>query len=101
MNRTTLLTYGIMVVATLVAAGMMVCHMGLIDGLDFGCGQYYYTDIPNWQKWFAGNCFTDTLPRWIYYVLFFVWGYAMYRLWTWLDAHAAGSDAGKKKEHDA
>lgn len=83
------LTYATMAAAVVVAVYMMVCRMGLIDGLDFGCGQYYYTDIPDWQKWFSVEDFRDGVPRWVYYALFFAWGYATYRLWTWLDSRSA------------
>lgn len=80
------LTYATMAVAVVASCWMIVRHMGLIDGLDFGCGQYYYTDIPDWQRWFSVEDFKDGVPRWVYYVLFFAWGWAMYRLWTWLDS---------------
>ena len=42
-----ILTAVVMALALAAAAYAMVRHLGLVDGLDFGCGQYYYTDIPN------------------------------------------------------
>ena len=75
----------IMVVAVLAAIWLMCGQYGLIPGLDFGCGQYYYTDIPDWQKDFSVKGIVDNCPRWVYFVLFFLWGYAMYRLWRWID----------------
>lgn len=80
------LTYAAMAIAIAASCWMTVRHMGLIDGLDFGCGQYYYTDIPDWQRWFSVEDFRDGLPRWVYYAIFFAWGWAMYRLWAWLDS---------------
>ena len=67
----------IMVVAVLVAIWLMCGQYGLIPGLDFGCGQYYYTDIPDWQKYFSVKGIVDNCPRWVYFVLYFLWGYAM------------------------
>ncbi len=83
------LTYATMAAAVVASCWMMFRHMGLIDGLDFGCGQYYYTDIPDWQRWFSVEDFKDGIPRWVYYALFFAWGWAMYRLWAWLDSRRA------------
>ncbi|MGN0853787.1 MAG: hypothetical protein ACI4Q3_10500 [Kiritimatiellia bacterium] len=77
---------GIMAAAVLAAVYVMVNRLGLIEGLDFGCGQYYYTDIPDWEKYFAVDRFHDAHPRILYFVAFFAWGYLMYRLWKWIDA---------------
>lgn len=74
-----------MVAAVLAAAWCIVNHCGTIPDLDFGCGQYYYTDIPGWEKYFSVRGVTDGLPRALYYVLFAVWGVLMYRVWLWLD----------------
>ena len=78
---------GIMGVAVVTAAVLMFGQYGMIPGLDFGCGQYYYTDIPDWQKYFSVKGVVDNCPRWVYFVLFSLWGYVMYRFWVWLDSH--------------
>ena len=75
----------IFVIAIVVAFYMMVNHMGQVPGLDFGPGQYYYTDIPNWQKYFLPDYYKNTTPMWVLIALFFIWGFLMYRLWGFLD----------------
>jgi hypothetical protein len=64
---------------------IMVNHLGLIDGLDFGAGAYYYADIPQFAKYVNGDHYQSQTPMWVLIVLFLIWGYAMYRLWTWLE----------------
>lgn len=64
---------------------MISNHYGYIDGLDFGCGQYYYTDIPNWQKYFSRDYFTSNHPFILFISLFFIWGFLMVKLWIWID----------------
>ncbi len=85
MKASTIIISGIMIASVAGAIYLMVGHYGLIPGLDFGCGQYYYTDIPDWQKYFSVKGIADNTPAWVYYILFFVWGYAMYRLWRHID----------------
>lgn len=64
----------------------LICHRtGLIAGLDFGSGQYYYTDIPNWEHYFSQTHFTSHLPLLPGILLFLLWGYAMLKLWEWVD----------------
>ncbi len=75
-----LLAAGI-VVSTCLALG----HKGCIDGYNFGCGQYYYTDIPNWQDYFVRLHYYAAHSLWLYIALFFVWGLLMMKLWQWLD----------------
>jgi hypothetical protein len=60
-------------------------HLGLIDELDFGAGAYYYADIPQFSKYVNAQHYQSSTPMWVLIVLFLIWGYAMYRLWTWLD----------------
>ena len=80
---------GLVMVMALLAAIYLICgQYGLIPGLDFGCGQYYYTDIPGWERYFSVAGIVDACPRWVYYVLFALWGWAMYRLWRWIDARS-------------
>ena len=51
-------------VAVVVAFYMMINHMGQVPGLDFGPGQYYYTDIPGWQKYFVPDYYDNNVPMW-------------------------------------
>lgn len=96
MSLVTKIVYAIMIAAVLAAIVVMCGQYGLLPGLDFGCGQYYYTDIPNWEKYFSVKGVVDNIPRGVYYALFFVWGYAMFRFWRWIDSR--GDDAKPKKE---
>ncbi len=86
MTRSGIIITIIMVAATLAAAFLICGHYGLIPGLDFGAGQYYYTDIPGWEKYFSAETPSEKCPRWLIFLLFFAWGYAMYRLWRWIDS---------------
>lgn len=73
-------------VAVLICAiYLMATGAGLQEGLDFGAGAYYYADIPEFQKFLAWDAFHESLPYWIYVVLFLVWGVPMYLLWKWID----------------
>jgi hypothetical protein len=64
---------------------IMANGLGLVNGLDFGAGAYYYADIPEFAKYVNANHFTSGFPMWIHIMLFLIWGAIMYRLWTWLD----------------
>ncbi len=64
---------------------IMLNNIGLIDGLDFGAGAYYYADIPNFHQYVDGSHYTSPVPMWVLIVLFLIWGAIMYRLWGWLD----------------
>lgn len=73
-------------VAVLICAiYLMATGACLQEGLDFGAGAYYYADIPEFQKFLAWDAFHESLPYWIYVVLFLVWGVLMYLLWKWID----------------
>lgn len=61
--------------------------LGLINGLDFGPGAYYYTDIPNWPKIFLGEQtinlgFQSPILAALF---FFAWGFICFKIWKWLD----------------
>lgn len=75
----------IFLIACVVSIYIMKNNIGLIEGLNFGPGQYYYTDIPNWQKYFATEHFHNGISMFIFIALFFIWGYIMYKLWIFLD----------------
>jgi hypothetical protein len=66
---------------------IMTHQLGLVDGLDFGAGAYYYADIPNFAKLTDPSHYQSKTPMWVLIVLFLLWGGAMYRLWAWLDKH--------------
>ncbi len=78
---------GIIFIASVLglAVYIMFNGLGLIEGLDFGAGAYYYADIPEFFKYVNGDHFKSAFPMWIHVALFLVWGYLMYRLWCWLD----------------
>ena len=73
-----------MKIAPLVIGTIMV--VAVLAATYLICGQYYYTDIPGWEKYFSVKGIADNCPRWVYYVLFGLWGYAMYRFWRWIDS---------------
>ena len=75
----------IFIIAIITAFYMMYHGMGLLEGFDFGAGQYYYTDIPGWQKYFVPDYYENHVPMSVLIGLFFAWGFLMYRLWTFLD----------------
>ncbi len=78
----------IVVVITLILAGwIMANRLGLVESYDFGAGAYYYADIPaeQYSEIVDENAYKTTVPHWIFYVLFFAWGYLMWRLWVWVE----------------
>ena len=84
----------VVVVITLFLAGwIMANQLGLVEGYDFGAGAYYYADIPTEQYSEIVNedAYQTSVPKWIFYVLFFAWGYLMWRLWVWVE------NRGKKR----
>ena len=76
----------IMAVAVLVTAVyIMINHLGLVDGYDFGVGAYYYVDIPNFEKVLSQDAYQAKTPIWVHVLLFIAWGWLMWRLWLWID----------------
>lgn len=69
----------------LIALYIMAKGLGLVDGLDFGAGAYYYADIPDFQKYVKEDAFQSRVPLWVHVVLFLIWGFLMYRLWVRID----------------
>ena len=70
----------------LVAAGYIMARgLGLVEGLDFGAGAYYYADIPDFEKYVRDDAYASTLPLWLAILLFLGWGALMYLLWRWID----------------
>jgi hypothetical protein len=78
------------VVCFVLAACCLVYAMytgaGQIEGLNFGPGQYFYTDIPNWQEYFLVDYYDCKTPMWVLIALFFAWGFLMFKVWGWLDS---------------
>lgn len=74
----------VMVVITLVLAlYIILAHKGLVAEYDFGAGAYYYADIPaqEYQEIDPDAAYQTSVPKWVFYVLFFAWGWLMWRLW--------------------
>jgi len=63
----------------------MVNGLGLVDGLDFGAGAYYYADIPQFSKYVNSDHFFSKFPMWFHIALFLIWGAIMFKFWIWLD----------------
>lgn len=79
------ITTAVGIITLLLCVYIMLNGLGLVDGLDFGAGAYYYADIPDFEKYMHEAAFHPTLPLWVYILLFLCWGYLMWRLWVWID----------------
>ena len=73
------------VIIVLGAVYVMVNHLGLIEGYDFGGGAYYYVDIPDFDKVLSADAYQAKTPVWVHVALFIAWGWLMWRLWLWID----------------
>ncbi len=69
----------------LLALWIMAQGLGLVEGLDFGAGAYYYADIPEFEKYVRADAYDSHLPLWLAILLFLAWGALMYLLWIWID----------------
>ena len=79
----------IMAVTVIVmAAYIMINHLGLVEGYDFGGGAYYYVDIPEFEKIVDQDAFKAKTPVWVHVVLFIAWGWLMWRLWLWIERNS-------------
>ncbi|MBP5797158.1 MAG: hypothetical protein J6W26_02675 [Bacteroidales bacterium] len=88
----------IVVVITLFLAGwIMANRLGLVEGYDFGAGAYFYADIPTEQYSEIVNedAYQTPVPKWIFYVLFFAWGWLMWRLWVRVEKVKRKTENGK------
>ena len=88
MNRRTIfkVVTAILSVAILCIAGyIMWQRLGLNPSYDFGAGAYYYADDPAIQDMAERASYSSTVPKWVYYLLFFAWGALMWFLWRWID----------------
>ena len=73
------------VAVLLLALWIMARGLGLVEGLDFGAGAYYYADIPDFEKIVRTDAYDSHLPLWLAILLFLAWGALMYLLWIWID----------------
>ena len=78
------ITIAVVVITLFLAGWIMANQLGLVKGYDFGAGAYYYADIPTEQyaEIDPEGDLQTSVPKWIYYVLFFAWGWLMWRLWV-------------------
>lgn len=81
----TTITIIMAVIVVLFAGYIVINHLGLVDGYDFGGGAYYYVDIPSFEKHLPDKAYTTTVPLYVHIVLFFAWGWLMWRAWNWID----------------
>ena len=81
----TIATVAVGCLTLLLCIYIMLNGFGLLPGLDFGAGAYYYADIPDFEKYMHDGAFHPSLPLWVYMLLFLCWGYLMWRLWIWVD----------------
>lgn len=81
------ITIVVVVITLVLAVYIMLNRKGVVEGYDFGAGAYYYADIPTEQYSEIVNedAYQPKTPKWVFYVLFFAWGWLMWRLWVWLD----------------
>lgn len=67
------------------AVYIMKNDIGLIEGLNFGPGSYYYSDIPGWEKYFFTHKFTQSFSPLLIAFLFMGWGLICWKVWIYLD----------------
>ena len=81
-----------MVITLVLAVYIMVKRQGVVEDYDFGAGAYYYADIPTeeYAEIDKEGVYHNVIPKWIYYVLFFAWGWLMWRLWVWIESRKEG-----------
>lgn len=66
----------------------MANGLGLVPGLDFGAGAYYYADIPDFEKYMHDGAFKAAFPLWVYVALFLGWGYIMWKVLILIEKHS-------------
>lgn len=80
-----ILTWFMAIGVLLCALYIMVNRLGLVPGLGFGAGAYYYADIPDFERFLQPQAYRSPVPMWLCIILFLAWGFLVYRLWVWLD----------------
>ena len=68
------------------AVHIMKNGFGLLEQLDFGAGAYYYADIPGFASLVNGSHYQSPVSMPVLIILFLIWGFLMYRLWTWMES---------------
>ena len=91
------ITIIVVVITLFLAVWIMANKLGLVERYDFVAGAYFYADIPTeqYQQIDREGAYQTSVPKWIFYVLFFAWGYLMWRLWVWVERRGKSS-AGVK-----
>ena len=86
------ITIVVVVITLVLAVYIMLNRRGVVEDYDFGAGAYYYADIPmeQYSEIVNESDYKPTTPKWIYYVLFFAWGWLMWRLWVWVESRNEG-----------
>lgn len=82
------LNYMVLVMFILIigcAVYIMKNDIGLIEGLNFGPGSYYYSDIPGWEKYFFTHKYVQSLNPVLIVFLFIGWGLLCWKSWIYLD----------------
>ncbi len=81
------ITILLVVITLILAVYIIINQLGLVKGYDFGAGAYYYADIPadQYDEIVNEDAYETSVPHWVFYVLFFAWGYLMWRLWVWIE----------------
>lgn len=88
--------YAVGALSLLLSCYIMAKGLGLVPGLDFGAGAYFYADIPGFEHYLADKeaAFQNALdpeslsariPLWGYILLFLLWGFVIWRLWVWIE----------------
>ena len=79
-------------VTAIVAVTVIICaifiayrQIGVVEGYDFGAGAYYYADIPGFETLINDEVYSSQIPVWVHVILFFGWGWLMWRLWCRID----------------
>ncbi|KJS81441.1 MAG: hypothetical protein JM58_16745 [Peptococcaceae bacterium BICA1-8] len=87
-RRLNILSILVLASVLIVAIYIMRNNIGLIEGLDFGPGQYYYTDLPGWEEIFFGekSITLGTKQPFLFFGLFFLWGYACFKFISWMES---------------
>ena len=68
------------------AVHIMKNGFGLLEQLDFGAGAYYYEDIPGFASLVNGSHYQSPVSMPVLIILFLIWGFLMYRFWTWMES---------------
>lgn len=84
-NAGRIFTIILFIVILLACIYVMATKKGLVEGLDFGAGAYYYADIPEFEKYVFTKETGKSLPYRVYVILFIIWGYLMFLLWKWVE----------------